>query len=684
MPTSITKISLLFPANFLPLEYIVVVEVNVSQVILIQQIESSLNSMSLPLQLDNTTEISSLNITTVCQPNGTNHQCVCEDQYVWSYNDCVEYAACDDITAGTCGCISAIPSDGQMCVPKSELSFIDYLVEIEMNTTSITVIDDVRSLLLGLNLPIPFSNATEITAMDLTTVCVLNTTGYQCWCEDQYFWPCDKCAGYGHCDNITNATCGCINAIPNDGQFCQPMTELITIPALTEYLIEIEIDTMDAAVIAELRDRLKTLSSPLLNSSVAQISEVNITTAPPPTEYVAEIEIDTVDAAVLNQLRTLLKNLSLPLGISDVQITELNITTDTTPCPVPTTPAPPPTEYVVEVEIDTVDAAVLNQLRTLLKNLSFPLGISDVQITELNITTAPPSTEYVAEVEIDTVDAAVLNQLRTLLKNLSFPLGISDVQITELNITTVCLLNNTGYQCLCEDQYFWPCNKCTKYGSCDNINNVTCGCIGAVPDDGQFCQPMTELTNTTPCPVPTTPAPPPTEYVAEVEIDTVDAAVLNQLRTLLKNLSFPLGISDVQITELNITTDTTPCPVPTTPAPPPTEYVAEVEIDTVDAAVLNQLRTLLKNLSFPLGISDVQITELNITTDTTPCPVPTTPAPPPTEYVVEVEIDTVDAAVLNQLRTLLKNLSFPLGISDVQITELNITTDITVCPTPGK
>ncbi|KAL7887958.1 hypothetical protein AOLI_G00029320 [Acnodon oligacanthus] len=611
-------------ASVVPLEYIVVVEINMSQVILIEQIKSSLDSISLPLQLDNSTEVSGLNITTVCV-NNTGYSCRCEDQYLWPCDKCVQYGHCDDIINATCGCLNDVPSDGQYCQPIAELTNvtcpiptvppppIEYMAEIEIDTLDAAVLNQLRTLLKNLSLPFRISEV-QMTGLNITTECLLNNTGYQCICEDQYFWPCNKCAAYGYCDDIISASCGCIRGFPDDGQFCQPMTELNIPPTSADYMIE--------------------------------------------------VEIHTVDAAVLNQLRTLLKNLSLPLGISDVQITELNITTDTTPCPVPTTPAPPPTEYVVDIEIHTVDAAVLNQLRTLLKNLSFPLGISDVQITELNITTVlPPRTEYVVEIEIDTVDAAVLNQLRTLLKNLSFPLGISDVQITELNITTditpcptpsptVCVLNNTGYQCRCEDQYFWPCNKCAAYGRCDNVNNVRCGCIRAVPNDGQFCQPMTELTNISACSTPSPTAPPPAEYVVEIEIHTVDAAVLNQLRTLLKNLSFPLGISDIQITELNITT-----------APPPTEYVVEIEIDTVDAAVLNQLRTLLKNLSFPLGISDVQITELNITT-----------APPPAEYVVEIEIHTVDAAVLNQLRTLLKNLSFPLGISDVQITELNITT----------
>lgn len=49
------------------------------------------------------------------------------------------------------------------------------------------------------------------------------------------------------------------------------------------------------------------------------------------TEYIIDIEIDTVDAAVLNQLRTLLTRLSLPFGISDIQINELNITTGNCP-----------------------------------------------------------------------------------------------------------------------------------------------------------------------------------------------------------------------------------------------------------------------------------------------------------------------------------------------------------------
>ena len=55
----------------------------------------------------------------------------------------------------------------------------------------------------------------------VSPVCSPSSGGFQCRCEDQYRWSCDQCRMYGPCDNITDDTCGCINAIPPDGQYCQ-------------------------------------------------------------------------------------------------------------------------------------------------------------------------------------------------------------------------------------------------------------------------------------------------------------------------------------------------------------------------------------------------------------------------------------------------------------------------------
>ncbi|KTF74039.1 hypothetical protein cypCar_00037253 [Cyprinus carpio] len=270
------------------LEFIVVIEVNASQAVVIEQIRASLASITFPLQLDNSTEVTAANITTVCQPNVTEYQCVCEDGYAWSYNNCKTYEACGDISFGSCGCINGIPSDGDMCVLESELPFTDFLFEIEVESSSISVIDEMRRYLQNITFPLQLDEVVEVLDVDITTVCNFNDSGYKCVCEDQYFWPCDKCKEYGSCDGITNNTCSCINDIPSDRQFCQTVSEITNntacgqppsvIPVPAEYLTEIQIDVDNPAIIDHLRNLLMFFSLPYTVSDSTNITEINITT----------------------------------------------------------------------------------------------------------------------------------------------------------------------------------------------------------------------------------------------------------------------------------------------------------------------------------------------------------------------------------------------------------------------
>lgn len=57
--------------------------------------------------------------SSVCHPNGSEYQCICEDQYFWSFNNCIVHHACNDLYEGVCTCIDVFPSDGQMCVTTS-------------------------------------------------------------------------------------------------------------------------------------------------------------------------------------------------------------------------------------------------------------------------------------------------------------------------------------------------------------------------------------------------------------------------------------------------------------------------------------------------------------------------------------------------------------------------------------
>ncbi|XP_049336799.1 adhesion G protein-coupled receptor F5 [Astyanax mexicanus] len=208
-----------------PVQYVAVAELTVPLSFSQDYIKGLINQMTVPISLQNSTDIIDINITAVCHQTQTGQQCICQNQYVWANNICLTYPACNYLYAGACDCISAKPTR-QMCIPRSELPTFTFTIRIDVNADA-TLINLYKSYLHNsVYAPYPLSTIMEVSKVDLTTECQLNSGGYQCKCGDQYSWPCDTCFSYGYCDNITNATCGCINGFPKDGQFCQPRTEL--------------------------------------------------------------------------------------------------------------------------------------------------------------------------------------------------------------------------------------------------------------------------------------------------------------------------------------------------------------------------------------------------------------------------------------------------------------------------
>ncbi|XP_065124439.2 adhesion G protein-coupled receptor F4-like [Paramisgurnus dabryanus] len=115
---------------------------------------------------------------------------------------------------------------------------------------------------------------------------------------------------------------------------------------------------------------------------------------------------------------------------------------------------------------------------------------------------ADPFTDYMAEIEIHASDISVINKLKIYLNELVQNHTVfNNVTLLDSNFTTVCnmLPGTTDYQCNCENQYFWPCDNCKKYGSCGSITNNQCSCINAFPNNGHFCQPISEMTDATAC-----------------------------------------------------------------------------------------------------------------------------------------------------------------------------------------
>ncbi|XP_007576205.2 adhesion G protein-coupled receptor F5-like [Poecilia formosa] len=143
---------------------------NASNVETYEQLLSTLNTTSYPLQLDNTTEVQDITVTTVCVSTETGFQCECEEQFAWPYSTCIAYGACDSISSGICKCISAIPADGSSCQLISELLVqTEYVIDLELNLTDITTVDFLRNLLSNGSNFLTQSPTVNVTQLDLST-----------------------------------------------------------------------------------------------------------------------------------------------------------------------------------------------------------------------------------------------------------------------------------------------------------------------------------------------------------------------------------------------------------------------------------------------------------------------------------------------------------------------------------
>ncbi|XP_040919850.1 uncharacterized threonine-rich GPI-anchored glycoprotein PJ4664.02-like isoform X5 [Toxotes jaculatrix] len=800
---NITGIDIIFTVPPIIYEYQIFVEVNTTDA---DQLRNTLKNTTFPVQISTKINISATDITTVCSQNGTGFLCRCEDDYLWPCDKCDTYGKCDGDTDNTCSCIKAIPTDGQYCqsiqhqnltvcppttTPPSTAPPVvyQYLISIELNISDVTVINGLRSILSNISYPISINNQIQISDVNISTVCSPSSGGYQCRCEDEYRWSCDQCLMYGPCDNITDDTCGCINALPPDGQYCQPADQYnftacpltttttktppsTTPPVVYQYLISIELNISDVTVLNGLRSILSNISYPISINNQIQISDVNISTVCSPSSGGYQCRCEDVYRWSCDQCLT--------YGPCD------NITDDTcgcinalppdgqycqpadqynfTACPLTTTPTTPPSttppvvyQYLISIELNISDVTVLNGLRSILSNISYPISINNqIQISDVNISTVcspssggyqcrcedvyrwscdqcltygpcdnitddtcgcinalppdgqycqpadqynftacpltttpttPPSTtppvvyQYLISIELNISDVTVLNGLRSILSNISYPISINNqIQISDVNISTVCSPSSGGYQCRCEDVYRWSCDQCLMYGPCDNITDDTCGCINALPPDGQYCQPADQY-NFTACPLTTTPTTPPSttppvvyQYLISIELNISDVTVLNGLRSILSNISYPISINNqIQISDVNISTVCSPssggyqCRCEDVYRWSCDQCLMYGPCDNITDDTCGCINALPPDGQYCQPADQYNFTTCPVTTRS---PSPTTP-PVVYEYIISIELNTTDVTVINRLR----NISFPISINnDIQVSDMNIST----------
>ncbi|KAM4521798.1 uncharacterized protein PAE49_001773 [Odontesthes bonariensis] len=636
---NITGIDIIFTEPEELYEYIIEIEVRVSNMALIEQLKDTVGSMSFPVRVSSAINITGIDIIfTVCYPNGTNYQCRCEDQYFWLHTNCITYGACDDIIGKTCGCIKNIPSSGQYCQLKTEPEELyEYIIEIEVRVSNMALIEQLKDTVGSMSFPVRVSSAINITGIDIiftvppavyeyqivielnttdstqlrstlknttfplqisshvniahadiTTICYPNGTNYQCRCEDQYFWSHTNCITYGACDDIIGNTCGCIKNIPSSGQYCQLKTEP---EELYEYIIEIEVRVSNMALLEELKDTVGSMSFPVRASSAINITGIKI--------------IFTVPSAVH--------------------------------------------EYQIVIELNTTDST---QLRSTLKNTTFPLQIS------------------------------------------------SHINISDADITTVCSPDGSGYKCRCENGYLWPCDKCTIYGKCDGYGNNTCGCLTAITTDGRYCQLVQQ--NQTACPV-TTPSTSPTysTHGSTTGMNMTTAATTaamsvtsqNTTDTLLTtrtmnttitsqtkngmttttlfpsttNTTIPIMINNTTLITISPTANTTTTTVPTTATTP-----APTMTTTTTATPAPTINTTTTTIPAPTMNTITIITPVpTITTTTT-----TTPTPTMTTTTTATPLPTITTTT-----TVTPTPTMTTTTTATPLPTINMTTTITSTPT---
>ncbi|XP_038583439.1 uncharacterized protein LOC119909328 [Micropterus salmoides] len=393
----------------------------------------------------------------------------------------------------------------------------DYVLQVVLN---ISDLEHLRTLLNTFS-PVLINNTVEINSIAATTVCSPNTTGYQCRCEPSFAWSYNSCIDYGACDAIIDDTCGCINGLPADGQYCQLNTSL---PEVVIY---------DIALVLEWR-----------------------------------IPVSSVPSDFIELFRNTVRKVLLPYTITQsLNVTGLNFTTGCYPNSTGGLQCHCEEQFAWSCDQCNIYGACSNATSQTCGCIN---GLpSDGALCEpiTNITPCPtPPPEVVIydialvlewRIPVSSVPSDFIELFRNTVRKVLLPYTITQsLNVTGLNFTTGCYPNSTGgLQCHCEEQFAWSCDQCNIYGACSNATSQTCGCINGLPSDGALCEP---ITNITPCPTP-----PPEVVIYDIAlvlewripVSSVPSDFIELFRNTVRKVLLPYTITQsLNVTGLNFTT----------------------------------------------------------------------------------------------------------------------------------
>ncbi|XP_062292948.1 adhesion G protein-coupled receptor F5-like [Scomber scombrus] len=344
---------------FFETDFVIEVTVSLSDP---DQLKTVLDTFTLPIQISGSSVITNIKTTTVCSPDVAGYQCRCEENFAWSYDNCISQQPCDAIIGNTCGCIKSLPDDGQYCqLNTSQPEPVEYDLSLELRIPVASVpsnfIDLFRNFLINLDYPQLITKSLSVTSVNFTTGCYPNSTGgLLCQCEEQYGWSCDQCNTYGTCSNTTSATCSCINSIPSNKQFCQPLTSITPCPTPTAMSTPMTTTPMPTTPMTT--TQMPTTPMPTTPMTTTPMPTTPMTTTPMPTTPMTTTPMPTTPMTTTPMPTTPMT--TTPMPTTPMTTTPMP-TTPMTTTPMPTTPmttTPMPTTPMTTTPMTTTPAPV--------------------------------------------------------------------------------------------------------------------------------------------------------------------------------------------------------------------------------------------------------------------------------------------------------------------------------------
>ncbi|XP_058641396.1 uncharacterized protein LOC131546091 [Onychostoma macrolepis] len=630
-----------FAAPLKSFKYTTSIKINASREDVIEQLRALIHGQKFPMCIKKGMKISDATITTVCQSNSNKTWCKCENQYVWSPEQCSKHGVCGPIQDDTCRCIASLPNDGTFCRrTPAPLKPFKYTIDIKINVSREAVIESLRALILGQKFPMCIKKGTKISGAHITTVCLSNSNKTQCKCENQYVWSTKQCSKHGICGPDQNDTCRCIASLPTDGTFChRPHAPLKSF----KYSINIKINASRDTMIEHLRALILGQKFPMCVKKGMKISDVTITTVCLSNSNKTQCKCE--DEYIWSSKQCSKHGICGP-DQNDTCRCIASLPTDRTFCRPPHAPLKS-FKYTIDIKINASREAVIERFRTLILGQKFPMCVKKgMKISGATITTAPlKSFKYSINIKINASRHTMIEHLRALNLGQKFPVCVKKgMKISAASITTVCLSNANKTQCKCENQYVWSSKQCSKHGVCGPIQNDTCRCIASLPNDGTFCR-------RTPSPLKSF------KYTIDIKINASREAVIERLRALILGQKFPMCVKKgMKISGATITT----APLKSF------KYSIDIKINASRDTMIEHLRALNLGQKFPMCVKKgMKISAATITT-----------APLKSfKYTIDIKINASRDAVIKRFRTLILGQKFPMCVKKgMKISSAAITT----------